>query len=275
MGQVITVTSGKGGVGKSLSSIHLALNARASGARTLLIDADFGLSNIDVLLGMEPKFTLADVLNGTCSIHDLLLKGPRGIEVITSGSGISKMANLGPLERAVVISELRKIQDDYQYIIVDTGAGISPSTLALNAVSDLLIVVTTPEPHALTDGYAMIKVMAEEYGIKTCGLLVNQVRSDEEGTRIAQRLAEVAFQYTNVNVNHLGSIRIDSTLLKSVMARNVAWEGCLQTLANQGWSFAWRKIQSKFQSEKIVRKNNKLSEVWSALAAKNMEESIL
>ena len=185
MQKIISVTSGKGGVGKTLTTINLALAARATGLSVLIVDGDMGMSNVDVLLGLQTTVNFNDVLNGTRTIADIIVKGPRGIDLIPSGSGIARMGNLGALEQSCIMHELTKLPNSYDIVFVDTGAGISPLVLALNSVSDAMIVVTTPEPHALTDAYAMIKVMSEEYDRGSCGLIINQVRSDDESMRIS------------------------------------------------------------------------------------------
>ncbi len=266
MQKIISVTSGKGGVGKTLTSINLALAARASGHSVLIIDGDFGLANVDVLLGLTPSKTISDVLDGQCSIKDVIQKGPRGIDLISSGSGISRMANLGNLERSCILAELTRLPMSYDYIIIDTAAGISPGVLSLNASSHCFVVVTTPEPHALTDAYALIKVMAEEHDKTKCALIINQVRSEEEGTRIGLRLAEVAKQYCGVNVNPIGQVRIDSVLSRSILARKVAWDGALNTIAGQGWSSAWRRLYEILNLQDESQKIQSLTPVWSALA---------
>ncbi len=275
MRRIISVTSGKGGVGKTLTSISLAIAARANGLSTLIVDGDLGLSNVDVLLGLQPSRSLADVLDGACTINDIILKGPRGIDIIPSGSGIARMADLGPLERSCIISELSRIKDNYDVIFVDTGAGISPSVLSLNAASDAMVVVTTPEPHSLTDAYATIKVMSEEFDRGKCFLIVNQVRSDDEGSRIGQRISDVAHQFMNVRVTPIGSVRSDSVLQKSIMARKVSWDGALNTLASQGWSSAWRRLYELLQNESNSPNDNDLSRVWQALAGSSNHVSNL
>ncbi len=266
MQKIISVTSGKGGVGKTLTTINFALAARSNGHSVLVIDGDFGLANVDVLLGLTPSKTFADVLDGTCTIRDIIQKGPRGIDLISSGSGISRLANLGNLERSCILAELSRLPQTYDVVIIDTSAGISSSVLSLNAASHHYVVVTTPEPHALTDAYALIKVMAEDHDRIQCSLLINQVRSDDEGTRIGLRLAEVAKQYCGVTVTPVGHIRSDSVLNRSILARKVAWDGALHTLAGQGWSSAWRRIWDLTNSPQEREWKRPIEQVWSVLA---------
>jgi flagellar biosynthesis protein FlhG len=270
--KVICVTSGKGGVGKTLTTINLAIAARAQGLSVLIIDGDFGLSNVDILLGLQTTNSLADVLDGKCALKDIIVKGPRGIDLIPSGSGISRMASLGNMERSCVLAELSRFKSDHDVIFIDTGAGISPAVMTLVSISDHFVVVTTPEPHALTDAYAMIKVASEEFDRSSCSLIMNQVRSEDEGVRIAQRLAEVSRQYSGVEVTPIGFVRSDVALSRSVMARRVAWEGSLHTLAGQGWASAWRRLNEILQADSS-KTERRIGSVWRAFAGETVEAS--
>lgn len=274
MQKIISVTSGKGGVGKTLTTINLALAARASGLSVLIVDGDMGMSNVDILLGIQTTASFNDVLDGTKSIHDIIVKGPRGIDLIPSGSGIARMGNLGTLEQSCILHELAKLPNSYDVVFVDTGAGISPMVLALNSVSDAMLVVTTPEPHALTDAYALIKVMSEEYDRGVCGLVINQVRSDDESMRISERLVEVARQYCGVRVVPMGGIRTDSVLARSIMARRVGWDGALNTLAGQGWASCWRKLYESINKGVFGERSRPLADVWNAMSGKHETASI-
>lgn len=273
MQKIISITSGKGGVGKTLTTINLALAARAMGLSVLIVDGDMGMSNVDILLGIQTTASFNDVLNGTKNIADIIVKGPRGIDLIPSGSGIARMGNLGALEQSCILHELGKLPNSYDVVLVDTGAGISPMVLALNSVSDAMVVVTTPEPHALTDAYAVIKVMSEEYDRGVCGLIINQVRSDDESMRISERLVEVARQYCGVRVIPVGGVRNDSVLARSIMARRVGWDGALNTLAGQGWSSSWRKLYESINKGAFGERSRPLSDVWTALSGKHENAS--
>jgi flagellar biosynthesis protein FlhG len=273
--KIISVTSGKGGVGKTLTTINLALAAQSSGLKVLLIDGDFGLANLDVLLGMKPQRTILDVLDGKASIRDVIQKGPRGIDLITSGSGISRLATLGTLERSCLVAELARIPRDYDVVFLDTAAGIAPGVLTLNATADAIVVVTTPEPHSLTDAYALIKVMSEEHDRAQFSLIVNQVRSDDEGTRLGLRISEVAKQFCNVDVTPIGHVRMDPVLMRSIMARRVAWDGALNTIAGQGWLSSWRRLAEKENRSPSVTHLDKLQTVFGALAGQPLDPRTL
>ena len=274
MQRIIGVTSGKGGVGKTMTTINLALAARAAGSRVLLIDGDLGLANLDIVMGVKATRTLADILDDKCSINDLIIQGPSGLDLVPSGSGIARLASLSPLERSYIIHELARIPDHYDYIFIDTGAGISPNVLALNASCHTFIVVTTPEPHALTDAYAMMKVMADEYDRSDCALIVNQTRSEDEGARIGERLTMVAKQYAGISVSWIGGVRTDPILQRSVMARRVAWEGTLNTLAGQGWNTAWRTLAASFTKSGKAIEPLSLAHVFAAASKSTGERQI-
>ena len=274
MQKIISVTSGKGGVGKTLTTINLGLAARSMGLSVLIVDGDMGMSNVDVLLGLQTSANFNDVLDGTKSITDIIVKGPRGMDLIPSGSGIARMGNLGPLEQSCILHELSKIPSTYDVVLIDTGAGISPTVLALNSASDAMVVVTTPEPHALTDAYAMIKIMSEEYDRGSCGLIVNQVRSDDECMRISERLVEVSRQYCGVRVVPLGGVRTDSVLARSIMARRVGWDGALNTLAGQGWTSTWRRLYESLNKGAFGERSRPLADVWNAISGRHDNASM-
>jgi flagellar biosynthesis protein FlhG len=266
MGRLIAITSGKGGVGKTMTTINMALAARKSGARVLIVDGDLGLSNVDVVMGIEPRGTLSDVLDGSQPIANIISNTPSGIDIISSGSGITQLANMTPLVRSFLVHELSRLPDGYDFVFIDTGAGISESVLALNSVSDLFVVVTTPEPHALTDAYAVIKLMAEEHDRHECAVIVNQTVNESEGKKIAARLHEVSNKFCGSLVHHAGTVVSDASIVRAVLSRNVAAPGALSTLCGQGWSAAWCQISQLLNSNSFAPKSGGLAPVWSALA---------
>lgn len=266
MGKIIAITSGKGGVGKTVSTINMALACAKGGSRVLIVDGDLGLSNVDVVMGLDPKGTLKDVLDGRLKVADIVTRSRFGIDVISSGSGISQLANMTPLSRSFLVHELSRLPDIYDYVFVDTGAGIADSVLTLNAISDFFIVVTTPEPHAITDAYALIKLMAEDHDRYDCALIVNQVVNSEEGQRVASRLAEVAKLYCGSTVRHAGSVSSDATLVRKILARQVGSEKDLNSLCGQGWSQAWCNISQMINSGENLVRSGGLGGLWAAMS---------
>jgi flagellar biosynthesis protein FlhG len=267
MGKIIAVTSGKGGVGKTMTTINMALAASKSGARVLIVDGDLGLSNVDVLMGLEPRGTLKNVLDGEMSIAEIVAHSPLGIDVISSGSGVTQLANMTALSRSFLVHELALLPDSYDFVFVDTGAGISDAVLTLNSTSDLFVVVTTPEPHAITDAYAVVKVMAEEHDRRECALIVNQAINNEEGRRVATRLAEVARSFCGSTVHFAGTVPRDNYLVRAVLARRVGADGALSSLCGQGWSQAWCQILQMLNSGNLSTRSAGLGSIWKAMSS--------
>ncbi len=243
--KVVAITSGKGGVGKTLTTVNFAVAARKMGLSVLILDGDFGLANVDVVLGLQPRYNIRDVLDGHVALVDIICEGPLGIELIGSGSGIASLSSLSPLQKRQIGDQLGQIKDRYDLLLIDTGAGISDLVLHLNAIAHRSVVVTTPEPHALTDAYALIKVLAEDHRIKSFDLLVNQARSEAEGLKISERIAEVAKRFLDVRVNFAGHVPLDVSVTKAVMQCRAASENSSLTLAGQAWTQIARRLLSQ------------------------------
>lgn len=233
---VISISSGKGGVGKSLTTINLAMAARRSNRDVTILDADLGLANVDVLLGLNARHNLADVLNGHVAMRDIILEGPLGVRVIPSGSGIAKLSQLSYAQRVALLEHVEAYEEQPDILFVDTGAGISSNVLHFATAADCRVVVTTPEPHAITDAYAFIKVMCEEEKIRDFKLVVNMARSADEGKRIAGRVADVARQFLNADVQYVGHVPIDPQVQRWVAMRGGAAQDIMHTVAGQAWN---------------------------------------
>ncbi len=248
--RVVSVASGKGGVGKTLSSIHLAIAAGRMGLKTLVFDGDLGLANIDVVLRLKPVKSVIDVLNGGTRLSEITVQGPCGISVIPSGSGFSRLANLSLTERLSLLDQLEELMEAFDLVVIDTGAGISESVLHLNSFAHSTIVVTTPEPTAMTDAYAFIKVMYQKYGEKSIQLLVNQVVSSGQGLKVSQQISDVCLKYLNFRIHYLGSIPKDKMIARLVMLNGIGVEESIQTLAGQAWNeIAWGMLSETSMSD--------------------------
>lgn len=259
---VIAVTSGKGGVGKTLTSVNLAVAARRAGASVLILDGDLGLANVDVVLGLTARYSLRDVLDGHCALSDIILEGPLGIGVVPSGSGIASLTALTALQRQQMLDHIATLRADYDVIIIDTGAGISDTVMHFNRVADQVVVVTTPEPHSLTDAYAMIKVLAEGKATREPGLLVNMARSSEEGLKVFERLADVSGRFLNLRVNYLGHVPMDPAVPKAVMQRRAASEQSAFTVSGQAWTQIARKL---LREASLKSKSGNVQDLWRHL----------
>lgn len=213
--RTIAITSGKGGVGKTSVAVSLSIALAKNGSSVTLLDADLGLANINVILGIIPKYNLYHVIKGQKSIKDIVIEVPEGIKIIAGASGFHQLANLDPKQRASFIEAVTELDQD-DYMVVDTGAGVSQNVLAFVMAADEVIVVTTPEPTAITDAYGIIKAIASQSSEKVIKLIVNRVQSVAEGKRVAQRVINIAGQFLNIKVDNLGFIFDDVSVPKSV-----------------------------------------------------------
>jgi flagellar biosynthesis protein FlhG len=263
--QVISVTSGKGGVGKTLTTVNVAVAARRLGLSVLILDGDLGLANVDVVLGLKARYNIRDVLDGHASLKDIIVEGPLGIAVIPSGSGVSSLTQLSYAQKQQILAEIAALDGHYDLLLIDTGAGISDNVVHLNRAAQKMVVVTTPEPHALTDAYALIKVMAEEHGVKSPNLLVNMARGEGEALKVYERIAEVARRFLNINVNYLGHVPHDPQVPKSVMQRRAASEQSTFTVSGQAWNSGARKLLNEGEARAAKAPAADAQEFWRSL----------
>lgn len=213
--KIITVTSGKGGVGKSNFVVNLAVALQKNGKKVLIFDADLGMGNDDVLLGLYPKYNIFDIVFTTKKIEDIIIEGPYGIHLIPAGSGLNKIQELTDRERELFLNELEKI-GEYDYLLLDTGAGVSKDILAFISASEELIVITTPEPTSLTDAYSLIKV-TDYFKLKTkVKIVVNKAFTKKEGEETFNKILRAASRFLKIEVEYLGYILDDRKLVQSV-----------------------------------------------------------
>ncbi len=215
--KVYCVASGKGGVGKTNLSVNMGLVIQSLGKNVLLIDADLGLANIDVVSGLYPKYNLSHILSIGKSIKDVILKGPMGISILPGASGLYDLANITSVELKILIDSFSSIANDFDIIIIDTGAGISKNVISFIRSSDEVIVVTTPEPSAVTDAYALIKI-ARKY-CDSIHVIVNKTDNYKEAEYTIEKLSRVTKKYLNLKINYLGYVLKDNTIYKSNMAQ--------------------------------------------------------
>ncbi|MEZ4744211.1 MAG: MinD/ParA family protein [Bdellovibrionota bacterium] len=242
---VITISSGKGGVGKTLTTVNFALAASRMGLKVLIFDGDLGLANVDVVLGLQARYNIRDVFNGHAKIEDIILDGPLGVKIIPSGSGIASLQQLTLLQKQLLASELYSLDGLFDIVLIDTGAGISDNVIHLNLIADQSIVVTTPEPHAMTDAYALIKVIKESRSTCLTSLLVNMTRTESEGQNVAKRICDVAEKFMNSHIKYLGSVPQDAQVSRSVLIRRAISEDSIHTLSGQAWNKIARSMLSR------------------------------
>lgn len=216
---VLAVTSGKGGVGKTNIAANLSVCLAANNQRVILMDADLGLGNLDVLLNIQTRYNLTHVVSGKRTLRQITSVGPCGVEVICGGSGIESLANLSRFQRQRLLDEMQSLQYRSDLIVIDTGAGIHSSVIAFCLAADHTLVVTTPEPTAITDAYAMIKVLASQRYSGRISLLVNMAQSPAEGKKVYRQIADVAGRFLNVAVYEAGVLCKDENLAQAVRRR--------------------------------------------------------
>jgi len=215
--RTIAVTGGKGGVGKTNISVNLSMALADMGKRTLLLDADLGLANVDVLLGLTPKFTLADLVAGRCTLEEVLIDMPNGLMVVPAASGRRHMAELPPAQHVGLVNVFSELQRELDIMVIDTAAGITDSVLTFCQAAQDAVVVVCDEPASITDAYALIKVLARERGVDRVQIVANMVRDLNEGRLLYDKLSRVCEKFLgDVSLNYLGCVPQDDWLRLSV-----------------------------------------------------------
>ena len=232
--RVIAVTSGKGGVGKTNVSVNLSLALRSLGQEVLVLDADLGLANVDVMLGTVPPLHLGHALAGSADILDVIYEGPNGLKLIAGGSGVPDLADLPEAELQRFIQSMRKLENRTDVLLVDTGAGLGRSVRNLVLAADVVLVVTTPEPTAITDAYAVIKSVVQRNPAADIKLVVNEVESRAEAEEAAARLSSAMLRFLGASLEYLGAIPFDREVPRSVRGQKpfyLAAPNCAASLA--------------------------------------------
>lgn len=222
--QTIAIGSGKGGVGKSTLALNLALGLCNEKQKVILMDADLGLANIDIMLGLTPKFHLQHLLQGSKSVKDIIINGPGGLKIIPGGSGIAELANLGDTELRRILLEVGRLDGDYDYMVIDTGAGISRGVIGFMLSADQAILATTPEPTSLTDAYGCIKTMAKQGYGGEIATVINQVNNRDEGLLVAEKFRLVCRQFLDIDIATLGIVPTDALVGESVRRQKALME---------------------------------------------------
>ncbi len=203
--RVIAVSSGKGGVGKTFFSVHLAERAASQGKKVLLLDADLGLANVDVMLGITPKGSVKQVLEGNVAMADMIVPSKQGFDVLPGGSGLYELTTLNAEQQQVMLDEMRETAKDYDLVLIDTGAGIGENVLYFASAAESSLVVLTPDPTSLTDAYALIKVLSQQRDVRRFMVAVNQ--ADEfDGQLTFRRLMSVTDRYLDVQLDFVGNM---------------------------------------------------------------------
>lgn len=213
---VITITSGKGGVGKTNFTANLGWTLRQLRRRVMILDADLGLANIDIVLGLQPEFNISHVLSGEKTMDEILTKGPGGLKILPAGSGITSMTELGEAQKISLLEQMESLHEEFDFLLIDTGAGIATNVIYFNLAAQTMIVMVTPEPTSMTDAYALIKVLSRDYHQHRFNIVTNDVSGEAEGLDVFEKLTRVADRFLNVSLDYLGCIPHDLCLREAV-----------------------------------------------------------
>ena len=233
--KVIAVTGGKGGVGKTTVTANLAVALAERGRRVLVLDADLGLANIDVLLGPQPRFNLSHVLAGERTLEEVIVEGPKGIRIVPASSGVRQMANLGSLEHAGLIRAFSELAHELDVLLVDTAAGIHDSVLTFARAAQHVLVVVCDEPASLTDAYALIKVLSRDQNVRRFRVLANQTRTLGEGRELYQKLVRVCDRFLDVTLEYAGAIPHDEFVRRAIQRQAAVVDAYPGSVATQGF----------------------------------------
>lgn len=222
--KVIAVTSGKGGVGKTAVAANLAVALAGRGRRSMLLDADLGLANVDVLLGLQPRFNLAHFLSGETSLESTIISGPAGVRIVPAASGNRLMTDLPIASQMAIVKAFSDLAEQPDLLVVDTAAGISEGVASFVQASQQAVIVLCDEPASITDAYALVKVFSRHYGISHFQVLTNQTRSERDGQQLFAKIRKVTDRYLDVVLRHVGNIPHDAYLLRAIQEQRAVVE---------------------------------------------------
>jgi flagellar biosynthesis protein FlhG len=240
--RVIAVTSGKGGVGKTNIVANLGYAFSRLGQKVLILDADLGLGNLDVLLGLAPKYNLSHVIMGEKSIGEIIVEGPGNMLILPASSGIQELTQLTQSQKIQILKELDQVIDSVDLLLIDTAAGISSNVMDFNVTAHEIIVVVSPEPTSITDAYALMKVLSLKYAEKCCKVIVNLAGSSQQGREVFRQLNLVAERFLDMTIDYLGSVLFDANITKGVKQQKLVSDLYPETRASKCFSDLARKI---------------------------------
>jgi len=242
--RVIAITSGKGGVGKTSIVGNLGYAFTKLGKKVLILDADLGLGNLDVLLGLTPKYNLSHVILGEKTIDEILVEGPGKMKILPASSGIQELTHLTKDQKIQIFTQLDLLIDSVDIVFIDTAAGISSNVMDFNATAQEVVVVVSPEPTSITDAYALMKVLSLKYSGKACKLMVNMVSRPEEGREVFRQLQIVTDRFLDISIEYLGYVLFDRKVTKGVKNQKIVSELYPDTSVSRCFTDISRKIAS-------------------------------
>jgi flagellar biosynthesis protein FlhG len=263
--RVIAITSGKGGVGKTNIATNLAYHLSRMNRKTLVLDADMGLANIDVVLGIAPKYNLYHVLRGEKALCDVIVDGPGGMKILPATSGIQEMADLSRGEKLALLDELDGLGTELDFMLIDTAAGIAGNVIYFNVAAREIIVVVSPEPTSITDAYALIKILYSNYGEKRFMLLVNMVRNSNEAREVFLKVSNATSHFLNLSIESLGYVLEDVKVTEAVRRQKALAELYPDSRANKCLQSIARKL-CKLQPE--FSESGSLKFFWKSIVEK-------
>ena len=227
--RIIAVTSGKGGVGKTNIAVNLALALCQLNQRVVLIDVDLGLANVDIVLGISPKYNLGHVMQGEKTLREIIVDGPLGLKIISGGSGITELANLSGWRLEAFVASFEQLNEEFDFVILDTGAGVHRSVISFVLAATDVLVVTTPEPTAITDAYGLLKIVHQRAPQAKAKLVVNMAKSPAEAEMVAERLNSVLREFVQWEVDYVGHILTEAQVARAVAEQHpflLAYPNC-------------------------------------------------
>jgi len=242
--RAIAVTGGKGGVGKTNLSVNLGVAAAETGQKVMLLDADLGLANIDVMLGLHPEYDLSHVMRGERTLDEIVIEGPAGMKVVPGASGLQSLAELSPAEHTGLIRAFSELAADTELLIVDTAAGISDTVLSFSRAAHEIVVVVCDEPASITDAYAIIKLLNRDYGHQRFRVLANMVRSAQEGRELYNKMCRVTDRYLDVTLGFMGAVPFDESLRKAVKTQRPVVQAFPRSRVAQVFRSLAKKIET-------------------------------
>lgn len=240
--RVIAITSGKGGVGKTNIVANLGYTLCKAGKRVLIFDADLGLGNLDVLLGLTPRYNLSHVVEGTKKISEIIISGPGNLKILPASSGIQELTKLTSSQKIGILNELNTLLSDYDIVLIDTAAGISSNVLYFNASADEIMVVVTPEPTSITDAYALMKILSVKYQEKHFRLIVNLAKNAKEAEAVSRQLCLVANRFLDISIEYFGNVLADDKVKEGVRKQKIVSEFAPMTQASRNFAELAHKL---------------------------------
>lgn len=241
--KVIAVASGKGGVGKTNVTVNLGVALAIQGQQVVLMDADLGLANVDVTLGLHPQFNLSHVIDGSKTLAEIMVEGPSGMKIIPAASGVQKMAELSPAEHAGMIQAFSEIDADIDVLLIDSAAGIADSVMSFTRAAQEVIVVVCDEPASITDAYALIKLLNREHQVERFHIIANMSRSIQEGRELFDKIAMVCERFLNVTLDFMGIVPFDEDLRRAVKRQRSVVEYLPRSQSSSAFNHLAKKIE--------------------------------